>query len=70
MTFNEANTVEAHLCDRLTGTPSARPAQLSVGLARTSSRIAGLGWHHLTATERNFFGFRCRSVVGREGQLL
>ena len=46
MTFNESNTVEAHLRDLLAGAASARPAQLSIGLARTSGRIAGLGWHY------------------------
>jgi type I restriction enzyme R subunit len=34
MTFTEANTVEAHLRGLLTGAASARPAQLSVRLAR------------------------------------
>ena len=51
MTFTEANTVEAHLRDLLAGAVSARPAQLSIGLARTSGRIAGLGWHYLAPAD-------------------
>lgn len=47
MTFNEANTVEAHLRDLLAGAASARPAQLSTGLTRSDGKIAGLGWHYV-----------------------
>jgi len=47
MTFTEANTVEAHLRDLLAGAASARPAQLSIGFARTGGKIAGLGWHYV-----------------------
>src|SRR5690242_13909409 len=51
MPFNESNTVEAHLRDLLTGAASARAAQLSIGLARTGGKIAGLGWHHVATTD-------------------
>ena len=51
MTFNEANTVEAHLRDLLAGAASARPAQLSIGLARAGGKIAGLGWHYVAPTD-------------------
>lgn len=43
MTFNEANTVEAFIRDRLTGTTS--PATVTPGLARQGGKISGLGWH-------------------------
>ncbi|MXP15692.1 HsdR family type I site-specific deoxyribonuclease [Altererythrobacter confluentis] len=43
MTFNEANTVEAFICDRLSGTIS--PTTVVPGLAREGSAISGLGWH-------------------------
>lgn len=43
MTFNEANTVEAFIRDRLTGTTS--PATVTSGLARQGGAISGLGWH-------------------------
>ena len=43
MTFNEANTVEAFIRDRLTGTTS--PAIVTPGLARHGGAISGLGWH-------------------------
>ena len=43
MTFNEANTVEAFIRDRLTGTGS--PATVTPGLARQGGAISGLGWH-------------------------
>ncbi|MDK8871743.1 HsdR family type I site-specific deoxyribonuclease [Paracoccus sp. SSJ] len=49
--FTEANTVEAHLRDLLAGAASARPAQLSIGLARTGGKIAGLGWHYVAAAD-------------------
>lgn len=41
--FNEANTVEAFIRDRLTGTAS--PATVTPGLARQGGAISGLGWH-------------------------
>lgn len=43
MTFNEANTVEAFIRDRLTGTSSL--TSVAPGLARQGGRISGLGWH-------------------------
>ncbi|MGO6690721.1 type I restriction endonuclease subunit R [Rhizobium johnstonii] len=45
--FTEANTVEAHLRDLLAGAVSARPSQLSLGLARIAGKIAGSGWHYV-----------------------
>ena len=47
MTFNEANTVEAHLRDLLCGPAAMRAAPLSPGLARMSGKITGLGWHYI-----------------------
>jgi type I restriction enzyme R subunit len=43
MTFNEANTVEAFIRDRLTGTTG--PTSVAPGLARQGGKISGLGWH-------------------------
>ena len=43
MTFNEANTVEAFIRDRLTGTSG--PTTVTPGLARRGGAISGLGWH-------------------------
>jgi len=43
MTFNEANTVEAFIRDRLTGTTNL--AHVTPGLARQGGAISGLGWH-------------------------
>lgn len=43
MTFNEANTVEAFIRDRLAGSTSS--ANVAPGFARHSSVISGLGWH-------------------------
>ncbi|OSQ54462.1 DEAD/DEAH box helicase, partial [Marivita cryptomonadis] len=43
MTFNEANTVEAFIRDRLTGTSG--PTTVTPGLARQGGTISGLGWH-------------------------
>ena len=43
MTFNESNTVEAFIRDRLAG--SAGPTTIVPGLARLSGAISGLGWH-------------------------
>lgn len=52
MTFTESNTIEAHLRDLLAGAASARPAQLSIGLARTGGRnVAGLGWHFVAPAD-------------------
>ena len=46
--FNEGNTVEAHLRDILAGSspPLLQQEQLA-GLARTGRRIAGLGWNYV-----------------------
>lgn len=49
MTFNEANTVEAFIRDRLIGTTS--PAAVTPGLARQSGAISGLGWHFIGPTD-------------------
>ncbi len=43
MTFNEANTVEAFIRDRLVGSASS-PA-IAPGLARQGGAISSLGWH-------------------------
>jgi len=43
MTFNEANTVEAFIRDRLTGTTGS--TSVAPGLARQGGKISGLGWH-------------------------
>jgi type I restriction enzyme R subunit len=51
MSFNESNTVEAHLRDLLAGASTARPAQLAHGLARVGGKIAGLGWHYVAPTD-------------------
>lgn len=62
MTFTEANTVEAHLRDLLAGAVSARPAELSAGLARTGGRIAGVGWHYVATRDLHLLGVRSSSV--------
>ena len=49
MTFNEANTVEAFIRDRLAG--AAEPATGSLGLAREGGRITGLGWNFVGPTD-------------------
>ncbi|SDR39765.1 hypothetical protein [Pseudovibrio sp. Tun.PSC04-5.I4] len=49
MTFNEANTVEAFIRDRLTGTIS--PTTVTPGLARQGGKISGLGWHFVGPTD-------------------
>jgi type I restriction enzyme R subunit len=49
MTFNEANTVEAFIRDRLTGTTS--PASVTPGQARQGGAISGLGWHFVGPAE-------------------
>ena len=49
MTFNEANTVEAFIRDRLTGTSG--PTTVTTGLARQGGKISGLGWHFVGPTE-------------------
>jgi type I restriction enzyme, R subunit len=43
MTFNEANTVEAFIRDRLAG--SASSPTVAPGFARQGGAISGLGWH-------------------------
>ncbi|WP_372923118.1 hypothetical protein [Roseovarius sp.] len=47
MTFNEANTVEAFIRDRLAG--SAGAATVAPGLARQGGALSGLGWHFVGA---------------------
>lgn len=47
MTFNEANTVEAFVRDRLCGGISHHTA-VGPGLARRSGQVSGLGWHYLS----------------------
>ena len=49
MTFNEANTVEAFVRDRLAG--GAGPATLATGLARQGGAIFGLGWHFVGVSD-------------------
>ena len=46
MTFNEANTVEAFICDRLCGGAMHHTA-VGPGLARRHTHVSGLGWHYL-----------------------
>ena len=46
MTFNEANTVEAFIRDRLCGGVTHHTA-VGPGLARRHGKISGLGWHYL-----------------------
>ena len=46
MTFNEANTVEAHLRDLLTG-GITKHTTAGPGFARKAGKIAGLGWTYL-----------------------
>lgn len=43
MSFNEANTVEAFIRDRLAGGRSS--TAVTPGLARQGGAISGLGWH-------------------------
>ena len=47
MNFNEANTVEAFIRDRLSG--EVKPTIVSPGLARRDDGISGLGWHFVGA---------------------
>lgn len=47
MIFNEANTVESFLRDRLCGGVTYHTA-VGPGLARRSGQITGLGWHYLS----------------------
>jgi len=47
MTFNESNTVEAFIRDRLCGGVTHHTA-VGPGLARHDGRISGLGWHFLS----------------------
>lgn len=46
MTFNEANTVEAFVCDELCGGITYHTA-VGPGLARGQGQVSGLGWHFL-----------------------
>ena len=46
MTFNEANTVEAFVRDRLCGGITHHTA-VGPGLARRHGQLSGLGWHFL-----------------------
>src|SRR5947208_2110464 len=46
MTFNESNTVEAFIRDRLCGGVTHYTA-VGAGLARRQGRTSGLGWHFL-----------------------
>jgi type I restriction enzyme R subunit len=48
MTFNEANTVEAHLRDLLTG-GATHHTSAGPGFARKAGKIAGLGWTYLAS---------------------
>lgn len=47
--FNEANTVEAFICDLLCGGVSHHTA-VGPGLARRTGGVSGLGWHFIAAT--------------------
>jgi type I restriction enzyme, R subunit len=47
VTFNEANTVEAFIRDRLCSGITHHTA-IGPGLARRSGQISGLGWHYLS----------------------
>ena len=49
MAFNEANTVEAFIRDRLAG--EAGPGSVSTGVARQGVQIAGVGWHYVRPTD-------------------
>ena len=49
MSFNEANTVEAFIRDRLAS--AAESATGSLGLAREGGRITGLGWNFVGPTD-------------------
>lgn len=46
MAFNESNTVEAFIRDRLCGSVTHHTA-VGPGLARRQGRVSGLGWHFL-----------------------
>ena len=50
MIFNEANTVEAFIRDRLCGGITHHTA-VGPGLARRNGQISGLGWHFLAPAE-------------------
>ena len=50
MTFNEANTVEAFIRDRLCGGIIHYTA-VGPGLARRNAQISGLGWHFLASKD-------------------
>ena len=48
MTFNESNTVEAFIRDRLCGSITHHTAA-GPGVARRQGRVSGLGWHFLAS---------------------
>lgn len=48
--FTEASTVESLLRDLLAGGTGTHTA-VGPGLARKGGKVAGLGWHHLPATQ-------------------
>lgn len=50
MTFNESNTVESFIRDRLCGGITQHTA-VGPGLARRTGEISGLGWHFLAAQD-------------------
>lgn len=60
MSFNESDTVEAHLSDFL-GPASVRPAQLSPGLARIGGRIAGVDRCSIAPAHVYLLGVQFRS---------
>ena len=50
MTFNESNTVEAYVRDRLCGGVIHHSA-IGPGLARHNGQISGLGWHFIAGRD-------------------
>lgn len=49
MTFNEVNTVEAFIRDRLAGSTSL--ANVDAGLTRQGGAISSLGWHFVGSVD-------------------
>lgn len=49
MSFNESNTVEAFVRDRLCGGVTHHTA-VGPGLARRNRQVSGLGWHYISAS--------------------
>src|SRR5262249_17456682 len=49
MSFNESNTVEAFVRDRLSG-GAIHKTVVGPGLARSNGKIDGLGWHYLSGS--------------------